>query len=309
MKILYIALLLTPVVNAFFPHYDMIHTSLVWLYAYFKPELPIPTKVAFWGSFLGAAHCTVKQANDVCEKCEANNKQPKWDCIGAVEDLAANVILNAFSIYVGWYSGGTPNGALEGNDIYPVKRDITSRCRIGGVYDKECVTSWLSDHYASGVVDGWYEVPHNGLNKRDTGLPSLYVANNATATVYHLIFNPNTESNGALAMAPVGRYLGNSTNLKEVADYPVYAPLCDAYMALDYCANQSQWGGIYKSGELQNMVRELLDNDEHGSWTSDYYKMYTYQQDGVSQDWQLSWRMYVASVGKSIYWSKCDTGS
>lgn len=83
-------------------------------------------------------------------------------------------------------------------------------------------------------------------------------------------------------MALAVRRLGNTTNLQKRENYPVYAPLCDAYMALDYCANQAQWGGVYRSGELQNMLREILTNDVDGSWISDYYKMYTYEQDGTN---------------------------
>lgn len=109
-------------------------------------------------------------------------------------------------------------------------------------------------------------------------------------------------------MAPVGTLNGNCTSLSKRANYPIYAPLCDAYMALDYCANQSQWGGVYKSGELDNMLEQILNNGYTGTWVGDYYKMYTYEEEDETQDWQISWRLYMASVGNSIYWSKCDTG-
>lgn len=34
---------------------------------------------------------------------------------------------------------------------------------------------------------------------------------------------------------------------------------------------------MYKSGELENMIKQILDNDRDESWVSDYYKMYTYE--------------------------------
>lgn len=54
-------------------------------------------------------------------------------------------------------------------------------------------------------------MPYNGLTKRDTEFPNIYLRNNATDVIYHLIFNPNTETTGAIAMAPVGKMSGNNT--------------------------------------------------------------------------------------------------
>ncbi|KAK5959906.1 uncharacterized protein PWA37_002977 [Arxiozyma heterogenica] len=301
--------LLVPVVSGAFPYYDIIHLNLVALYSYFNPEKPILTNVAFWGSFIESSASTVEKAMNVCSACESDKKEPNWDCRKASLDLAKSVCLNAISLYIGWQHAGRPNGALEGADPTAMKRDIARHCQIGDTFDKECVTSWLSDQYASNIVDGWHEVSYTGLNKRDVELPNIYLRDNATDIVYHLIFNPHSESTGAVAMTQVGIWNGNNANLSKRANYPVYAPLCNAYMALDYCANQSEWGGIYKSGELENMLEEILTNDVDGSWVSDYYKMYTYEQDDKTQDWQISWRMYIASVGNNIYWSKCDTGS
>lgn len=108
-------------------------------------------------------------------------------------------------------------------------------------------------------------------------------------------------------MTTVG-LLNNTISLGKRDDYPMFSPLCDTYIVLDYCANQEQWGGIFESGELESMIDKILTNGISCSWGSEFYKMYTYEEDGSTKDWQISWRMYLTSVGSSIYWSQCNTG-
>lgn len=309
MKVSLLSLLyLSHVANCAFPYYDSIHLAVTGLYAFFNPDQPIWTNVVFWGSFVESLDSTIDKAIDVCKACEANHKEPAdWDCINASKNLAVSVVKNAISLYIGWSHAGTPNGSLEGQDTTALKKRLTARhCMEDEGYDYTCVSSWLSDFYKSGNTGGWHEVSYSHV-KRDLGLPNIYLKDNQTSTVYHLIFNPNSETNGAIAMAVVGNSK-NGTSLEKRADYPVYAPLCDSYIALDYCANQSKWGGIYQSGELQSMLEELLENDVNGRWKSDFYKMYTVDQNGKDEDWEISWRMYLAHTGNWIHWTQCDTG-
>ncbi|KAG0660673.1 hypothetical protein C6P44_003013 [Monosporozyma unispora] len=301
-------LCLTSVVSASFPYYDTIHLGLSALYAYFEPNSPIAVKIAFWGSFVEALDCTLDKAIDVCIACEAKHEEPKWDCTRASKDLGISVVKNAISLYVGWQHAGTPNGSLEGQDTTALKkRSIARHCMSDEGYDHSCVSSWLSDHYRDGMVTGWHEVSYPFV-KRDNELPNIYVKNNETGISYHLIFNPASETNGAIAMSVVGNSNSSIGLMKRSNNYPIYAPLCDSYIALDYCANQSKWAGIYQSGELTNMLEELLQNDVNGGWKSDFYKMYTIQENGKDQDWEISWRMYLAHAGNWIHWTQCDTG-
>lgn len=120
----YLILLLIPVVNVAFPYYDMIHTGLTALFAYFNPEQSIFTKVAFWGSFVSSTATTIKKGLDTCKQCEANKEGPNWDCGKSVVDLGESICLNAISIYIGWQHAGTPNRAFEGADTTVLKRQL-----------------------------------------------------------------------------------------------------------------------------------------------------------------------------------------
>lgn len=76
------------------------------------------------GSFTLSGIATVKKAINVCKNCEANKREPIWDCLDTSLDLAESLFLNGFSIYIGWQHGGTPNGLLEGADTAHAKRHV-----------------------------------------------------------------------------------------------------------------------------------------------------------------------------------------
>lgn len=99
----------------------------------------------------------------------------------------------------------------------------------------------------------------------------------------------------------------NSTLRKRT--YVMY-PLCTGYHGADYCANHQQWVGIYASDELSAQIDKIVRNDETGGWVVGYHKLYTIEQDGTSEDWQLSFRFYYANaVLSTFHWTQCDTGS
>lgn len=130
MKFLFLLILISPLVKCAFPYYDFIHTSLVSLYAYFNPDQPILTRVAFWGSFVESVASTLEKAIDTCKVCEGKKEEPNWDCAKSSVELAKSVCLNAISIYIGWQHAGTPNGALESADTTVLKRRGNANMRI-----------------------------------------------------------------------------------------------------------------------------------------------------------------------------------
>lgn len=120
-----ISLLLILVATFTFPEYFTLNYLFVIAYGIFKPNQPIFTNLAFWISFAISDSSAIVKATDVCNACEANSKKSKWDCIGAVEDLAANVIMNAFSVYIGWHISRTSREALKDVDTAVFKRRVS----------------------------------------------------------------------------------------------------------------------------------------------------------------------------------------
>ncbi|CCF57656.1 hypothetical protein KAFR_0D00100 [Kazachstania africana CBS 2517] len=298
----------TVIALAAFPYYDYIHLGVTAIYAYFRDDKPVAVKVAWWGSFIQSSNNVIQTGIDACKICKDNHENSaSLDCARAVSNLAATLVTNLLSIYVGWHYAGTLNGSLEGGDPTALRKRRLRHCEsTNDLYDVSCVTDWLFDHYSQPESGKWYPID-NSLTKRDLTQPSIYLKHNETSEVYHLIFNPSSGSTGTLAIAPTN-IAGNSTLAKR-QDLPVYSPLCTGYIALDFCANQSKWGGFYTSGELENELNEIFANDVNGSWKANYYKMYTCEATCDTQDWEVSFRLYYASVGQFLHWTKCDTGS
>ncbi|CCD25786.2 uncharacterized protein NDAI_0G00100 [Naumovozyma dairenensis CBS 421] len=293
-------------VQAAFPFYDEIRLGLHAAYWYFEPESPVLTDLAFWGSFAEGSITSVREIMNTCRVCEQDDKEPNWDCRDSALALVKTLVMNVITICVGWKHAGRPNGSMEGADTTAIaKRDLSNLCSAdSGDFVQDCVDVWLTDYLNTNYPEHW-SVIGNSLVKRDENIGGIHVKNHNDSMVYHLLFKPNTVGNGAVAMKPL--YREQSGNLTK-RDYPLYAPSCSSYLVADYCANQSKWGGVYDSGEMENMLNEIYTNDFDGTWTADYYKLYTKEQDDKTQDWELSWRTYEAKVGNSIYWSQCDTG-
>lgn len=100
----------------------------------------------------------------------------------------------------------------------------------------------------------------------------------AWVTLNHIQYNGTC---GSVIMTEYD--IPNTNNTLTKRKYSMH-PLCTGHYGIDYCANHNKWGGIYASGELSNQINQIVQNDETAA---DYYKLYTVEQDGVSEDWQL----------------------
>lgn len=126
-----ISLVLLQIAIATFPNYHVIHFGLVGAYSIFKPNQPIFPNVVFWISFAMSDFNAIVKAIYVCETCEASKREPIWDCCHAVLKLADIVILNAFSIYIGWLRSRTSHKSSKDVDTAVLKRRVSKGHDIG----------------------------------------------------------------------------------------------------------------------------------------------------------------------------------
>lgn len=313
--VLAVFVLLSVVVRAHFPYYDLVHfAGTIGAYAYFDYNHPIWVKIAWWGSFAQSLSSTTDQALEVCKACVGNHESPNWDCGQEINRLSTALAMNTITLAVGWNRALPWQGAIEGQDDHLARRwlNITHDNLSADYYNY--MSQWISDHYNSNASFPRYTaITDPGVVKRDIsedGTVYVEIRDNVDDRQYRVGFNPSSQGSGAVKITDTTSQLGNETSAGfNKRQYTHYAPLCHGYLASDYCVNKNGFAGFYSSGDLQWELQQLFDNDEYGTWKSDYYKMYTYQQDGVTQDWQLSFKQYyVADDNAQIWYTHCDTG-
>ncbi|CCE61097.1 hypothetical protein TPHA_0A00120 [Tetrapisispora phaffii CBS 4417] len=293
--------------DASFPSYDQIALiTSSWAYAYFDSANPVLVKLAWWGAFLasdGGPIAWIEQMQDTCDACKSKHEDPaNTDCRKGIYALVKGAIKNVVTGALGWHSGLGPNGEF-----------------LDGYFNKRTVLT-LSNHtnslgqihagIAAAFVENGGVLIRNDLSKlevRDNDSSSdiiVQVHNNTSGFSYDAIIRPKNETCGTLL---IGSSM-NSSSVSKRNPVKLY-PLCEGYFATDYCANQKQWAGFYSSNELEAQINEIVQNDVTGGWQTDFLKLYTFQEDGKDQDWQLSIRMYYVQEGVNAYWDSCDTGS
>lgn len=271
----------------------------------------------WWGAFVaeeGGVLDTALQVRNACMTCKADHKDPAGgDCAKEAVFAVKSSIMNLVTLVVGTHNNVPSNG----NTVYGQfhRRELKPYGASSYNSTTNQVTHYSTDSQLYNSVLAWSDVMafenvhHIPNNKRDAiASEKVRYFDAGTGTWVTLINKSHNESCGTLVLSEFAHDNGNSTRL-EKKNYSLY-PMCSGYIGIDYCANKSQWGGIYASGELASQIDDMISNDIWGTWTSDYYKLYTVEQDGSTEDWQLSFKMYYSENSLDTFrWTHCDTGS
>lgn len=245
--------------------------------------------------------------------CKTNHKDPLGgDCTIDTINAIKSVFMNAVTLIVGWYAPGAVNGVMIDGQH---KRSIDQEeCEASFLSNINSAQSFINGSPFFNSISSWAAIfPCSNITGKTLlkrGTPPVDQMRYFDETTNAWVTLNHVQKNASCGSLPMSKYSMSNINITlQKREYSLY-PLCSGYYGVDYCANHNKWGGICASGELANQIDQIVKNDITSSWMADYYKLYTYEQDGSTEDWQLSFRVYYADAPLSTFhWTKCDTSS
>lgn len=126
--------------------------------------------------------------------------------------------------------------------------------------------------------------------------------------VYRVFHRHDGQESGIIGVG-MPNYDAITKNMTIAKRYPSFDYLCEGYMGVSYCADVNNIARVIDDDhEIEYSVSEMYDEAIDGSWTSKFFKLYTYNSDGYDESWQLSLRTFYIEPNTCPYETECDTG-
>lgn len=249
---------------------------------------------------------------DACQSRVANHQSPNTNCRNDIVALVKMSISNVTKGVKGWMTGYSTNG-VNGNGS-PVKRQLSNRSSDAGIdlFDTD-IENWTSNnitrHLATAHIrSGASMLSKSSIKYKNGTTVDDFQFNSDDYGLYRVYHSYQGNGNGivAFSLPNYGTNYGNQTLIKR---YPTLDYLCQGYMAVSYCADVNSIARILDdNNDIESSVSEMYDLATEGSWTSKFFKLYTYNSDDVSESWQASMRVFYIEPNSHPYETECDTG-